>query len=80
MRRSTSASGYLWSKRPNCRPKYLAAVPFRYFEHLITVLTVAAILAFLLNYRFSFYANSHHSGSGSHYRFARQFNALVSSV
>jgi len=54
---------------------WLLSQAFRYFEHLITVLTVAAILAFLLNYRFSFYAN--HSGSGSHYRFARQFNALV---
>jgi len=40
------------------------------------VLTVAAILAFLLNYRFSFLRETHHSGSGSHYRFARQFNAL----
>jgi len=36
------------------------------------------MVAFLLNYPVQFYADSHHSGSGSNYCFAREFNALVS--
>jgi len=49
MRRSNllPASGYLWSKRPIVALNiWLLSQAFRYFEHLITVLTVAAILAF----------------------------------
>jgi len=37
---------------------WLLSQAFRYFEHLITVLTVAAILAFLLNYPVQFFERS----------------------
>jgi predicted PurR-regulated permease PerM len=37
---------------------WLLSQAFRYFEHLITVLTVAAILAFLLNYPVQFFTRA----------------------